>query len=149
MGNTRILEAIKNEIENSDNLDAFSKLDALFLLDEASRALPMRNYTEIVRILENLYQEVDGIEYKDVLMETIKKYKSEIRRLSYEIPENSINLRDFLQSLKIDIKGIPEETLNLKLTVGIDDGMGYTPCGFRDVIESYPEIEEGVLRIWI
>lgn len=143
-----IIEKIKREILNSENLDETFKLDALFLLDEASRAIPVRKNIEVVRILENLYQEVIDEDYKQALSEAIKKYKSEIRVLSYGCPEESVTLRGFLESLKIPVDGVSDDLLDLKLTVGIDDGMGYTPNGFLDVIDSYHDKDNGEIRIW-
>ena len=141
-----MIEKIKKEILNSENLDGSQKMEALFLLEEASRAIPTMKHLEIIRYLEDLYQNVIKDEYKDALSLAIKKYKSEIKKLSYDSIERTLTVQDFLESLKIPTKDIPNETLDLKLTVGIDDGMGYSPKGFMDVIESYPD--EGEVRIW-
>lgn len=149
MNDNRTIETIKRVIKESDNLDGLSKLDALILLDTASRSIPIKEGLEIVGVLEDLYQNVTNEDYKDALLSVISKYRSEIRSLTYCVPEDSVTLRDFLESLNISTINIPEETLDLKLVVGMDDGMGYTPRGFQDVIDTYPDVEKGELRIWV
>ena len=143
------IEKIKREILNSDGLDGHEKLDALTLIEEATRAIPIMEATETIRVLERIYQDITRDAYKDALLCVIKKYKSEIRRLSYESFEGTVTVKDFLESLGVPVKDIPTETLDLKLTVGEDDGMGYTPNGFQDVIDSYPDEEKGEFRLWI
>lgn len=149
MNDNRILETIKRTIKESDNLDGITKLDALVLLDTASRALPIKEGLEIIGVLEDLYQKVNGDDYKEALLSVIDKYRSEIRSMSCGVPEETVTLEDFLKPLKIPVDNIPREILDLKLVVGMDDGMGYTPRGFMDVIDSYPDTEKGVLRIWV
>lgn len=143
------IERIKREIQNSENLDGLSKLKALILLDEATRALPIKEGIEVIRILENLYQEVVDQEYKDALLIVIKKYRSEIHSKSYNTIEGPRTLRDLFKSLGISTSEVEEELLDLKLVVGVDDGMGYTPRGYQDVIDVYPNHDEGSLNIWV
>ena len=143
------IEAIKREILNSENLDGLSKLDALTLLDTAYCGIKIKEGIEIIRVLENLYQEVTGDDYKEALLAVINKYRTEIRTLSYGQPQETVTVQDFLTSLKIPTTDIPQETLDLKMVIGIDDGMGYTPTGFMDVIDSYPDEENGEFRIWV
>lgn len=145
----KTLEKIKEEILKSKNLDEHSKVDAVILLDLASLALPLRDATSIIRVLEDLYQEVTEQEHKEVLLTVIKEYKSRILQLSYKYPEEYLTLRQFLKSLNIDTSNIDEDKLNLRLSVGIDDGMGYTPNGFQDVISSYLDPENDDIKIWI
>lgn len=142
-------EKIKNEIKNSENLDWSSKMEALFLLDEASRAVPMRKATEVIITLSDLYQEVTREDYKSALSDAIKKYKTEVRILSWDTRETPETVKDLLEALKIPTSEIPQEVLGLGVVVGMDDGMGYTPAGFQDVIDSYVDHENGVLRIWV
>ena len=142
------IEQIKQEILNS-NLPGTSKLDALVLLDTATQGIQIKDNIEVITVLESLYDKVTQEKYRDVLRGVIKDYKRRIHTLSLGFPQDEMTIRDFLSSIGIDVSGIPQEKLNLKLTVGVDDGMGYTAGGFQDVIDSYPDIEEGVVRIWV
>ena len=114
-----MIEKIKKEILNSENLDKNSKVEALFLLEEATRAIPTMKHLEIIRHLEDLYQNSIRDEYKDALSMAIKKYKSEIRALSYESWERKMTVKDFLESLKIPTNEIHDEPLYHRLTVVI------------------------------
>ena len=134
---------------NSENLGGQDKLEALVLLDTASKSIPMREATQIVMALQNLYDDVTCQDHKDALLAAINKYKTEIRVSSYGFPEEVVTLRDFLKSLNIPTSGIDEEKLDLKLTVGIDDGMGYTPSGFQEVTDSYLDLDKGEIRLWV
>lgn len=149
MNKNSVIETIKREILGSSDLDPHTKLEAMVLLDEASRTIPLRENLEVIQVLKKLYGEVTGEEYKETLLQVIKKYQKEVRVLTYGCQEETVTLSDFLGSLGILTSDIPQEILDLKLVVGVDDGMGYTPNGFQDVIDSYPDKDDGVIRIWV
>lgn len=140
------IEKIKEEIKKS-TLGWEDKLDSLILLDKATKAIPSRDLTETIDILKRLYSELKNEEYKEVILGVIDKYRAEKKSLDYSF-ELPVTLRSFLKSLDISTKNISDEVLDKKIQVAIDDGMGYSPSGFHDIISSYTE-EGQDITIWI
>lgn len=149
MNENLTIESLKEYIRNSSEIPGSFKLDALVLIDMASRGIPVLKHTEVIKVLSSLYQEVVSQEYKDALLVVIDKYKSEIRKLSVDYPEEPVTLGRFLEWVGVPTSEVPEEKLKMKLVVGQDDGMGYTPLGYTDVIDAYPDIDNGEIKLWV
>lgn len=63
-----------------------------------------------------------------------------------------MTLELFLRSINVPescIITIPKEKLRMEVTVGIDDGMGYTPTGFHEIDGAYVDKDDNSIKIWI
>lgn len=148
--NSKLIKIIKKEIQENKNLEESLKWDALYLLDMATDSLGQMEINKVIIMLEEVYKNTVYPDYKEALLYAIKDYKLRLRQYAFgrDATKDSVTLRDFLEEMRIPTSNIPDEKLDMKLVVGEDDGMGYTPNGFLNVTGAYPD-EDGTIKLWI
>lgn len=167
---------IKDLIKKSE-LSVNDKIDAEILLDRAFMSEENQETREIIKTLEELYndlgnndiftnQEYLAPRYKDLLLKVIDEYKLRIRKndslfnTKYFQPFDDytpITVEKLLKSFgkvektedgKVILTPEDPELLDRLIKIAKDDGMGYAPEGFQDVFSGYQGDDNNVY-LWV
>lgn len=140
------------EIIKKSELSGEEKLEALIMLDEAFLDTQNMEYVRVIDFMTKLQAKTTDLYEKECFQKVIDKYRREIHWEDSEFA-HPITLGKFLQGISRKGTGetetiqVPKDLLGKSLKVAIDDGMGYSPGGFNNVIDGYSQDDD--IIIWI